>query len=174
MKNLCTYCGRKSGTNAPFPKELINNSWLSTVCPKCHSLEQIKLLDFKRTNPEEFRETAIAQHKTDKKRKMVGNGVIDLVFWFDDDDSIYGFQYALRDRDFDEIAFTWSKERGSTIHIVVVGKNRAFKTNTLQQSSELPIGRFTDEFEKASANLKLEYKSIVLEKLTEYKSSLSE
>lgn len=166
-KNLCGYCGRISGTNAPFPKKEIDGAWMSVVCPKCYSLEHIKLLSHKRTNDNEFKETLIAQREADKKRKMVGNGLIDLVFWFDEDDSIFGFQYNLRESDYAETSFTWSKEYGSKFRKVYTGR-RQFGTNQLVNADVFPKDRYIQIFEESSTNLKPEYRDLVLGKLKEY------
>ena len=166
-KNLCGYCGRVSGTNAPFPQKEIDSSWLSIVCPKCYSLESIKLLAHKRTNDKEFKETLIAQRETDKKRKMVGNGMIDLVFWFEDDDSIFAFQYTLRETEYSETSFTWSKEFGSTFRKVFTGR-RQFETNQMVAAEEFPKDRYIELFEESSTNLKPAYRDLVLEKIKEY------
>ncbi len=48
MKNLCSYCGRQSGTNAAFPIKKISGVWKSVICPKCSSVDYIKLLSGQR------------------------------------------------------------------------------------------------------------------------------
>ena len=168
MKNLCSFCGKQSGTNVPFPQKKVNSgTWLSVVCPRCYSMERLKLLESQRQDPMEFKETLIAQNQFDRKRKMVGNGIIDLVFWFNDDDTIYGFQCSIRANDFDEVVFTWSTERGSNFRRLFTDR-RVYQTNTLQKDdTPFPKEQFLELFNTASTNLKVEYRDLVLEKIQE-------
>ena len=130
-------------------------------------MEQMELLDYKRTEDNEFKETLIAQNKNDRKRKMVGNGIIDLVFWFNDDNSIYGFQCSLRANDFDEVVFTWSSEKGSSFRRLFTDR-RVYATNTLQKDdTPFPKEQFFELFHSASTNLKSQYRELVLEKIQE-------
>ena len=130
-------------------------------------MERLKLLESQRDDPMEFKETLIAQNQFDRKRKMVGNGIIDLVFWFNDDDSIYGFQCSVRANDFDEVVFTWSTERGSNFRRLFTDR-RVYATNTLQKDdTPFPKEQFLELFEAASTNLKSEYRELVLEKIQE-------
>ncbi len=127
-------------------------------------MEQMELLDYKRTEDSEFKETLIAQNKNDHKRKMVGNGKVDLVFWFNEDESIYGFQYSLRSNDFDEVLYTWSIDHGGRFQRLVT-KRRVFATNTLEPETDFPKEKFVNLFLESSINLKKEYRDFVLEKL---------
>tara|TARA_B110000305_G_C19297873_1_gene567579 strand:+ start:389 stop:910 length:522 start_codon:yes stop_codon:yes gene_type:complete len=170
MKNLCSYCGTPSGTNNPFPKKEIDQSWLSVICPRCYTLEHIKLLENDKNYTDEFRESVIAQSKSDRKRKMVGNAKIQLVFWFNDNDSIYGFQYIIRDSEFSEVAFTWSEEKGGYIREIVT-QRRMFETNTLKMTKNFKTESFIQLFEESGGNLKKEYRDLVLEKLHDHHDS---
>ena len=165
-KNVCGYCGRYSGTNAPFPKKEVTGNWLAVICPKCYSLESIHLIEHKAENPDEMNEIMIRQEKNLKKRKMVGNDKMNLIFWFDDDDSIYGFQLC-RSGEVDYDAFTWSVDRESKYQ-AVENQRRRLDTNTLKDTEHFPGSLILEMFQKYSGNIKNEYRDLVIEKLKQY------
>ena len=164
-KKLCVYCGSKSETHAPFPEKILKGGhWRTIICPKCESLESIRLVDSDSGNPESFKETMVRQDKNQPKRKLVGNGYIDIIFWFDLKNEPIGFQFTMREGEFNEHAFTWSKEKGSNFKRVYT-KRRTFLTNTLQGQETFPKEKYITELCKYGYNLKLKFKDIVLKKI---------
>lgn len=161
-KNLCSYCGRVSGTNVPFPcKELTDGHWKTAICPKCFSLESIAILEKPGLGNNDFRETLVRQNKNERKRKLVGNGYMDVLFWFNEDDTIHGFQLTMREGEFEEHALTWSVDRG-THYRKVFTERRQFLTNTLQEADRFPYQKFYNDFKEYSSNMKSEYRNLVI------------
>jgi hypothetical protein len=152
----------------PFPKKQLKGGyWQSVICPKCFSLESIELLDYSGNAVTEFRESLVRQEKNDYKRKLVGSGVVDILFWFDDKNEIYGFQFTMREGEFFEHAFTWSRDRGIKFRRVFT-ERREFLTNTLQAAEEFPKEKFKQSFLEYGKNLKAEYRDFVMDKIDTY------
>ena len=169
MKNLCSYCGIRSKTDAPFPEKDLTGGWKLIVCPKCYSVEKITLLVHPRSEPTEFTETFISQHKNELRRKLVSNSEIEIVFWFDNNDSITGYQYSFAHEGCMH-AFTWHKDMKSKFH-KVISQRRHFKINALIENGEFPKKLAEDAFIKGSRNLKPEYRDIVLKGITTHEDN---
>ncbi len=150
-----------SKTNFPFPRRNLKGGWKFIVCPRCYSVEQIQLLEHLKSDPLEFAETFISQYKGEPRRKMVSNALVDIVFWFGEDDSITGFQYSFYNEG-ELHAFTWHRQKRSRFHRVVTDRRR-LRTNTLVANGVFPRKLAEKQFLDGSTNLRADYREIVVQ-----------
>lgn len=160
-KNLCSYCGRASGTNAPFPRRELPGQWKLVICPKCHSLENIQLTSRKPYNEWELSETLIAQHRGEMRRKMVSNAVIEIMFWFDPSDALSGFQYTFPCGR-ETMTLTWNIADNSCQFHRVFSERRRLLTNTLIPEATMPKAEAIRLFYASSGNLDESFRDTML------------
>lgn len=131
------------------------------ICPKCHSLEDIKITTRPRENPHDLKESLIAQYKNELRRKMVSNDHLEIIFWYDEGDTVVGFQYSFQ-HEGEDVSLTWNQDKASRFHQVGTVR-RQFSTNTLLKNGHFPKDHARALFLQSANNLEERYKTIVLD-----------
>jgi hypothetical protein len=120
-----------------------------------------------------FRERLpVLQKKDDMFRRWFESDGMELIVWYNNDKSIYGFQLCYFNNG--EHAITWKSENGFSHDLISNGDDgRANRSPILIADGIFPSKMVINEFKNKSTFLEKEIANLVLNKLTEYSASHS-
>jgi len=114
----------------------------------------------------------VRQIKGEAKRRWFSNEYFDLIVWFDNEDTIVGFQLCY-DISREHRALTWRKETGYTHHRVDDGENKPGKpkaTPILVADGIFEYDKIAAKFKKESGQLGEHIATFVYDKIMQYPS----
>jgi len=115
-----------------------------------------------------LRNSPIRNVERDFARRWISDDYFDLIVWYAEDGSTYGFQLCY-DKSGDERAVTWTRERTLTHSIVDPGEDKptANRTPMLRRGGAFDRERVLAEFLERSSELDPAIRELVLTKLEE-------
>jgi hypothetical protein len=119
--------------------------------------------------------STVRQIKGEPRRRWFKSASEDLIVWYAEDGSIFGFQLCY-DRPVSENALTWLPQTGFTHNRIDDGENVGLahkRTPALMTDSTLDARALSNKFEKISGHLPDKVTAFVFEKLRECADSAS-
>jgi len=121
--------------------------------------------------PAVLKDQPIRHLENDLPRQWMSDDYFDLIIWYQQDNSIYGFQLCY-DKDGSPGALTWTIDRQFT-HSGIdggdTGASNIFTPILTVSHGPFPAEKVTDEFTKRSTRLSAEIRDFVLRKLSEFR-----
>jgi hypothetical protein len=113
----------------------------------------------------------VRQDSPDLRRRWYFDDNFDLIVWYRQDESLFGFQLCYDKAINDEKALTWFATRGLSHHKVDTGEESPWVNRTPMLTSSdgrSGMARLLSRFGSSSAGLPPELKSLVEQKIREY------
>ncbi|MBI4025018.1 MAG: hypothetical protein HY360_08560 [Verrucomicrobia bacterium] len=111
----------------------------------------------------------VRQENDSHRRRWFEDDDFDLIVWYEPDGGLHGFQLCYN-KNRDEHAFTWRRDRGYSHHRVDVGEELAGenRTPTLNSAGTFPCAEIRARFAECDAQIDPEIARLVRERLDDY------